>query len=237
MKAIGQLSSKRRLRRSGAGQAGCLLLSSLVASPLLAAAPLAGAPVDQAAAVTVETFGTASIQVETPGAAGITVSRAGDALGNPIDFAQYIATRPSRRNSEPTFGNGMLPSRLPVSAVALTSGFGMRSHPLLDVRRLHAGIDLAAPIGTPIVAPSDGMVRMASWHGGYGMFVEVDHGGGIQTRYGHMSRLNVVAGQRVHAGDLLGLVGSTGLSTGPHLHYEVRVNGQPVNPLGRAASR
>lgn len=243
MKAVGQLCAARRLRPTMVAGAAWLLCGLLDASPALGAAPAMTAAVDQAATITVETFGTASvIRVEAPGAAGITMDGSGDALGSPVDFAQYIATRPGKVNTAKAdggvvFGSGMLPSRLPVSAVALTSGFGMRTHPLLDVRRLHAGVDLAAPVGSPIVAPSDGTVRVASWHGGYGMFVEVDHGGGIQTRYGHMSRLNVVPGQRVHAGDLLGLVGSTGLSTGPHLHYEVRVNGQPVNPLAVRARR
>lgn len=124
-----------------------------------------------------------------------------------------------------------IPSQMPVAARALTSAFGMRNHPVLGRRRAHLGIDLAAAYGSPIVATSDGEVSWADWAGGYGLAVAVDHGGGFQTRYGHMSRLNVVPGQHVRKGEIIGFVGSTGLSTGPHLHYEVRVNGQPVNPM------
>jgi murein DD-endopeptidase MepM/ murein hydrolase activator NlpD len=124
-----------------------------------------------------------------------------------------------------------IPSQMPVSARALTSGFGMRGHPLLGGRRAHSGIDLAAPTGSPIVATSDGLVSWADWAGGYGIAVAVEHGGGYQTRYAHMSRVNVAPGQQVRKGDVIGYVGSTGMSTGPHLHYEVRVNGQAINPV------
>jgi len=127
-------------------------------------------------------------------------------------------------------GNGMLPTGMPVSARAMTSAFGMRSHPLLGGYRAHNGVDLAAPTGSPIRATSDGTVGSANWNGGYGLFVSLEHGGGVETRYGHMSRLNVVAGQQVKKGDVIGYVGSTGRSTGPHLHYEVRRNGRAVNP-------
>lgn len=119
---------------------------------------------------------------------------------------------------------------MPVSARAMTSGFGLRLHPLLGTLRAHTGIDLAAGYGSPIIATSDGVVGSANWAGGYGLLVSLDHGSGLQTRYGHMSRLNVVAGQSVRKGDVIGYVGSTGMSTGPHLHYEIRINGQPVNP-------
>lgn len=121
----------------------------------------------------------------------------------------------------------------------LSSGYGLRTHPILGTVREHRGVDLAAPTGSPILAPSAGVVGRAGWAGGYGIAVSLEHGGGIQTRYGHLARLNVVAGQTVRQGDILGYVGSTGLSTGPHLHYEVRVNGQAVNPIpqGGAATR
>ena len=131
---------------------------------------------------------------------------------------------------------GMMPSRMPVAARSLSSGFGMREHPLLAGRRFHSGIDLAARYGSPIVATSDGMVGTADWRGGYGLFVALEHGGGIETRYGHMSQLNVVPGQQVRKGDVIGFVGSTGRSTGPHLHYEIRINGSAIDPassLGR----
>ena len=124
-----------------------------------------------------------------------------------------------------------IPSLVPVDGVKLTSDFGMRWHPVLGGRRQHKGIDLAAPTGTPIHAAADGVVGRADWFSGYGLYVALEHGGNIETRYGHMSRLNVAAGQTVHKGDIIGYVGTTGRSTGPHLHYEVRVAGEAVNPM------
>jgi murein DD-endopeptidase MepM/ murein hydrolase activator NlpD len=120
---------------------------------------------------------------------------------------------------------------MPLAARALTSGFGMRVNPVTGVYAEHDGIDLAAPAGTPIVATADGVVGRAGWAGGYGLMVAVENGGGRETRYGHMSRIAVSAGEQVHAGEVLGFVGSTGRSTGPHLHYETRINGRPVDPL------
>lgn len=124
-----------------------------------------------------------------------------------------------------------IPSINPVGGAALTSGFGMRWHPVLGGRRAHKGIDLAQPIGTPVHASADGVVSRADWFSSYGLFVSLEHGGNIETRYGHMSRLNVAAGQIVHKGDVIGYVGSTGRSTGPHLHYEVRIAGTAVSPI------
>ncbi len=128
-------------------------------------------------------------------------------------------------------GRVSIPSRSPIEGVRLSSGYGMRYHPVLGRRRAHKGIDLAAPWGTPIYASADGTVGKAEWYSSYGLYVELEHGGAIETRYGHMSRLNVQAGQHVRKGDLIGFVGSTGRSTGPHLHYEVRIDGVAVNPL------
>lgn len=124
-----------------------------------------------------------------------------------------------------------IPSLMPLEASALTSGFGMRIHPVLGGRRGHKGVDLASPMGTPIRAAADGVVSRADWFSSYGLYVSLEHGGQIETRYGHMSRLNVAAGQIVHKGDIIGYVGSTGRSTGPHLHYEVRIAGTAVNPV------
>lgn len=135
----------------------------------------------------------------------------------------------------PTFARS---GRLPIAGARLTSGMGMRIHPVLGGYRAHQGIDLAAPVGTPVVATSDGFVSRAGWFGSYGLFVSLEHNGGTQSRYGHMSQLNVAPGQNVKAGEIIGYVGSTGRSTGPHLHYELRIGGQPVNPLPeRKASR
>jgi murein DD-endopeptidase MepM/ murein hydrolase activator NlpD len=124
-----------------------------------------------------------------------------------------------------------IPSRVPVEGMRLSSDFGMRVHPVLGGRRMHKGVDLPAPVGTPIHATADGVVSRADWFSSYGLFVSIEHGGSIETRYGHMSRLNVAAGQEVHKGDIIGYVGTTGRSTGPHLHYEVRIDGEAVNPV------
>lgn len=112
----------------------------------------------------------------------------------------------------------------------LTSGFGVRVHPLLHFRRMHKGLDIAAPSGTPIRAAADGVVARAGRNGGYGNFVKLSHAGSIATGYGHMSRIAVRPGQRVRQGAVIGYVGSTGISTGPHLHYELWKKGVPVNP-------
>ena len=133
---------------------------------------------------------------------------------------------PSRR-----IGGVAIPSRMPVEGVRLTSGYGMRWHPVVGGRRAHKGVDLAGPVGTPVHATADGVVGRADWFSSYGLYVAVEHGGNIETRYGHMSRLNVAAGQQVRKGDIIGYVGTTGRSTGPHLHYEVRIAGQSVNPI------
>lgn len=124
-----------------------------------------------------------------------------------------------------------IPSRTPLDAMRLTSSYGLRWHPVTGGRKQHEGVDLGSPVGTPIHATADGVVAKADWFGGYGLFVQLEHGGSLATRYGHMSRLNVAAGQQVHKGDIIGYVGTTGRSTGPHLHYEVRIAGQAVNPI------
>ncbi len=134
--------------------------------------------------------------------------------------------------SAPRNGGVSIPSLVPVSSNrAMSSGFGMRVHPVLGGLRAHKGIDLPATTGTPIHASADGVVGKADWFGGYGLFVELEHGGSMETRYGHMSRIAVAEGQRVRKGDVIGYVGSTGRSTGSHLHYEVRIAGEAVNPI------
>lgn len=112
----------------------------------------------------------------------------------------------------------------------LTSAFGMRRHPVLGYARMHKGLDIAAPMGSPIRAPMDGVVQMAGWAGGYGKFVKLSHGNGLATGFGHMSRIAVASGGRVSKGQIIGYVGSTGMSTGAHLHYELWKNGTPINP-------
>jgi murein DD-endopeptidase MepM/ murein hydrolase activator NlpD len=124
-----------------------------------------------------------------------------------------------------------IPSRRPVDTMRLTSSFGHRSDPFTGRRARHNGIDIPGPVGTPIFATADGTVGRAQRLGGYGNYVEIEHGNAIQTRYGHLSAIAVVSGQRIRRGDILGYMGSTGRSTGSHLHYEVRIAGAPVNPV------
>jgi murein DD-endopeptidase MepM/ murein hydrolase activator NlpD len=114
----------------------------------------------------------------------------------------------------------------------VTSPFGWRIHPIFHVRKFHTGIDIGVGYGTPIHAAAAGRVIYASWMSGYGNTIIIDHGGGISTLYAHQSSLAVGLGAGVSGGQVIGYVGSTGYSTGPHLHFEVRVNGNPVNPLG-----
>jgi murein DD-endopeptidase MepM/ murein hydrolase activator NlpD len=130
-------------------------------------------------------------------------------------------------------GVAAIPSAMPLHSNAnFTSGYGIRSDPFRGRAAMHAGIDLAGPMGTPIYATADGIVGRSEWNnGGYGNLVEIDHGQGIQTRYGHLSQRIATPGQRVRRGDLIGLMGSTGRSTGSHLHYEVRIDGRAVNPV------
>jgi murein DD-endopeptidase MepM/ murein hydrolase activator NlpD len=125
-----------------------------------------------------------------------------------------------------------VPSDKPVKTAEFTSGYGIRSDPFRGGAARHQGIDLAAPIGTPIYATADGIITEAGYNsGGYGNLIKVDHGRGIETRYGHLSRVLVSSGQRITRGQLIGHMGSTGRSTGSHLHYEVRIDGRAVNPI------
>ncbi|MDX2002195.1 MAG: M23 family metallopeptidase [Chitinophagales bacterium] len=128
-----------------------------------------------------------------------------------------------------------IPAIMPVANKNLTrvaSGYGFRIHPIYKTRKMHYGMDFNAPIGTPIFATGDGVVKEANFDSrGFGNHVIVDHGFGYETVYGHMSRITVRPGQKVKRGDQLGLVGNTGTSTGPHVHYEVHKGGQPINPI------
>jgi murein DD-endopeptidase MepM/ murein hydrolase activator NlpD len=119
----------------------------------------------------------------------------------------------------------------PLPRMVITSGFGWRRHPIYGSSRLHAGLDLDGDTGDPIYAAGGGVVVSAGWRGGYGNCVIIDHGGGFATLYGHMSSIGVSTGQVVSQGTGIGAIGSTGASTGPHLHFEVRIHGEPVNPV------
>jgi murein DD-endopeptidase MepM/ murein hydrolase activator NlpD len=112
----------------------------------------------------------------------------------------------------------------------VTGSFGERIDPFNGEGAFHSGVDIGSSYGTPVVAPADGVVMLTETLGGYGKTIMVDHGNGISTRYGHLSGYAVTAGQHVHRGDVIGYVGESGRSTGPHLHYEVRINNTPVNP-------
>lgn len=122
--------------------------------------------------------------------------------------------------------------RTPVDGARISSGFGRRRHPILGYSKMHAGVDFAAPTGTPIKASGDGVVEKAGWAGSYGRYIRIKHGGGYKTAYAHMRRIakGVRAGKRVRQGQIIGYVGSSGRSTGPHLHYEVLKGGKQINP-------
>jgi murein DD-endopeptidase MepM/ murein hydrolase activator NlpD len=124
--------------------------------------------------------------------------------------------------------------RTPVDGARISSPFGVRMHPILGYSAMHQGVDFAVPAGTPIMASGDGVVATAGWEGGYGNLVVLRHESGYSTAYAHMSRITkgLKPGLRIHQGDVIGYVGATGLATGPHLHYEVRINDRPVNPMG-----
>lgn len=144
-------------------------------------------------------------------------------------FAAWVNM--DRATEQSTTTKASIPSREPVEKLMLTSSFGNRSDPFNGRRRMHQGIDIPGPVGTPIYATADGIVKRAGWANGYGNLVEINHGNGLETRYGHMSKLIAQPNERVRRGQLIGLMGSTGRSTGSHLHYEVRIAGAAVNPM------
>jgi murein DD-endopeptidase MepM/ murein hydrolase activator NlpD len=143
--------------------------------------------------------------------------------------ARFAAVTDSLERNAQRFAS--VPSIMPTPGW-LTSQFSKnRAHPLLHISRPHEGIDVAAPMGAPIIAPASGVVTKVGYETGYGNTLEIDHGNGIVTRYAHCSKIDVRSGQRVTRGQRIAAVGSTGLATGPHLHYEIHINGKVVNPL------
>ncbi|MEE2953538.1 MAG: M23 family metallopeptidase [Pseudomonadota bacterium] len=170
---------------------------------------------------------------------GLEVQPGGDlALGGPFepvpeDFDEQLEDLEDalKRLEDVRALSASLPFDAPMSSRLISSTFGVRSDPFLRRRALHSGIDYAASCGTPIQATAPGKVVSAGSSGGYGMMVEIDHGNGIHTRYGHMSRITVSVGQTIEKGEQIGAVGSTGRSTGPHLHYEVRRDDQAIDPM------
>lgn len=143
---------------------------------------------------------------------------------------QIMAMESSSKQSKKDMAIGSGNMCIPIQA-QITSPFGWRRHPIFGVRRFHTGIDLAAPNHSPIKAADSGNILYTGWYGGYGKVVIVSHGKGKATLYAHLSKIAVLAGKNVTKGDIIGYEGTTGFSTGPHLHFEVRVNGKPNNPL------
>ena len=147
-----------------------------------------------------------------------------------LDTIQDLA-----RNQEKMLAS--LPSIKPVredklqKSIGTLSGFGYRIHPVYKFKKFHAGLDFPARVGTPSQAPGDGVVVETGWHSGYGNCVKISHGFGYVTLYGHMHKINVRQGEKVKKGQKIGEVGDTGLSTAPHLHYEVHYKGKPINPI------
>jgi murein DD-endopeptidase MepM/ murein hydrolase activator NlpD len=192
--------------------------AALLAASLLAASP---ATADAAAATATASVG-AFDAVSTTG------------LGNKADpMFRSLFDGWKKMDAVPHGGIVAVPSQKPVKEFRYTSGFGVRGNPFGGHGgEMHPGMDMAAPTGTPVYATADGIVSRAErTYGGYGNLVQLEHGKGLETRYGHLSQILVHDGQRVHRGDLIALVGSTGRSTGSHLHYEIRIDGRAVNPM------
>jgi murein DD-endopeptidase MepM/ murein hydrolase activator NlpD len=154
------------------------------------------------------------------------------------NFLQSASLSKLYRNYPKQWQLHIRPSLWPVEG-RLMSPFGVRTDPFSGEGAIHTGVDLAAPMGTPVQAAADGIIVQTDWSSGYGRLIIVDHGNGVQTYYGHLSRFDVVPGQEVRRGDIIGRSGASGRVTSPHLHYEVRMGGTPVNPypfLARTAA-
>lgn len=208
-----------------------LVAAVLAASLTAAVASADDAPASSAARAASAQFTDFDDIEPPPPNSPVTFGRALDLQGNPLRIFS-----PARSGPRGLFGTSgrsgpvVKPHGLPVRTSNVSSGFGTRWHPISGGYRFHTGLDLAAPQGAAVAATSPGTVVVAGWCGGYGQCVTIDHGGGVLTLYGHLSRIDVAQGQAISQGQSIGLVGSTGRSTGPHLHYEVRINGQAVDP-------
>lgn len=190
-------------------------------------------------AVALASLATAPAHANTATSAAVEVKMAVEEADSPLgkgdeQFKELFAKWEKldrATGGEPPQVSISIPSRMPLDDAMLTSSFGMRTHPVLGGRRSHKGIDLAAPTGTPVYATADGLVQMAEWYSSYGNYIQIGHGNEMETRYAHLSRIVATEGSWVKKGDLIGYVGSTGRSTGPHLHYEIRIAGVAVNPV------
>ena len=192
------------------------LALAVVASFGIAAAPAQAQETNTAAAV---------------GAIDMSKVAAPTQTGEDAQFKQLFAQWDNLDRATPAATSVSVPSRMPLDNTKLTSDYGMRTHPVLGGRRNHKGVDLAAPVGTPIYATADGYVSKAEWFSSYGKYVSIEHGANLQTRFAHMSDIAVKAGTRIKKGDIIGYVGSTGRSTGPHLHYEILAGGVRTNSM------
>lgn len=188
------------------------------------------------------TFKTADQITEALEAAGLPVAidLDGDAIGGPlVPLEDGLRFEAGVRELDDALAKleavkavaRVMPIHNPAPGQAVSSSFGIRRDPLLRTPAMHSGIDFRATAGTPIISAGAGTVVKAGWNGGYGRMVEVDHGKGFTTRYAHLSRISVKRGEVVESGSVLGEVGTTGRSTGPHLHYEVRRDGKAIDPL------
>lgn len=204
------------------------LIVTLPAGAIAAAMLIAASP----AAAQTDTTTAAQISVKVPNL----TEGANAPLGKgDEEFSQLFASWKALDNgglsNSSTKMGVSIPSLMPVAALRITSPFGMRYHPIHHRYMGHKGVDLAAPMGTPVYAAADGVIGKAEWFGGYGNYIQIEHGGDIETRYGHLSAYAVSAGEHVTKGELIGYVGATGDATGPHLHYEVRIAGDAVDPM------
>jgi murein DD-endopeptidase MepM/ murein hydrolase activator NlpD len=177
---------------------------------------LAGLPVS-------DSMGTTPASIVAPVDMDTLIRRANDLSASFAEVSDRLSKNVERLASTPSI--------MPTTGWLSSEFSRSRFHPILHKARPHEGIDLAAPYGTPVVAPAAGTVERVTQQTGYGLVLEIDHGNGVETKYAHLSRVLVHVGQRVTRGDAIAAVGNSGLSTGPHLHYEVHVNGKVVDPL------
>lgn len=154
-----------------------------------------------------------------------------DQLLNDLDYRADFLIRLEDQLTSESVRMQLFPGQVPIDEVYMTSNYGYRRDPFTGRGAYHSGVDFAAPSGTEILAAASGVVRYAEFHPQYGYMIDIDHGDGLLTRYAHCSRLFVRAGEFVRHGEKIASVGNTGRSTGPHLHFEVRNQGEPVNPL------
>jgi murein DD-endopeptidase MepM/ murein hydrolase activator NlpD len=220
--------------------------ASAVSSDVLAAfKPIDSEQVRMAAKLRATTDSKIAVAASAMKRLGLNPNRLQAGMGGPFEPVVAV-TAPQPAQADPQFralfnswkrldqmqqAIGGIPSQKPVQNVSINSGFGVRSDPFRGGAAMHSGVDIPGPYATPIYATADGIVGRAGRAGGYGNLIELEHGRGIQTRYGHLSSMLVAPGTKIKRGQLIGMMGSTGRSTGNHLHYEVRIDGLAVNPI------